>query len=199
MRKLSFVLGTVCCSLFMILSGTAAQADGTRHDAELRGNAQRRADRQHHRQTAAQRRSDGRRDRDEGSGQDRDDHGLPLRAAADRTLDRRQADALSAVTDDNGSIHRVSATRSGDKLAVNADGRGQRGRSGDGAGQLWNMSAGQDDAGARPEGRQRHAGLGRRPRQGAARRAGPRHDRAPLFDQDQRSRRKSGTTRTSAC
>ena len=31
--------------------------------------------------------------------------------------------ALSAVTDDNGSIHRVSATRAGDKLAVNADGR----------------------------------------------------------------------------
>jgi hypothetical protein len=31
-------------------------------------------------------------------------------------------DALSAVTDDNGSIHRVSATRRGDKLAVNADG-----------------------------------------------------------------------------
>lgn len=31
--------------------------------------------------------------------------------------------ALSAVTDDNGSIHRVSATRAGDKLAVNADGK----------------------------------------------------------------------------
>ena len=27
------------------------------------------------------------------------------------------------MTDDNGSIHRVSATRSGDKLAVNADGK----------------------------------------------------------------------------
>ena len=32
-------------------------------------------------------------------------------------------DALSAVTDDNGSVHKVSATRTGDKLAVNADGR----------------------------------------------------------------------------
>ena len=32
-------------------------------------------------------------------------------------------DALSAVTDDNGHIHRVSATRSGDRLTVNADGR----------------------------------------------------------------------------
>jgi uncharacterized Zn-binding protein involved in type VI secretion len=31
--------------------------------------------------------------------------------------------ALSAVTDDNGSIHRVSATRAGDKLSVNADGK----------------------------------------------------------------------------
>jgi Family of unknown function (DUF6134) len=31
--------------------------------------------------------------------------------------------ALSAVTDDNGSVHRVNATRSGDKLSVNADGK----------------------------------------------------------------------------
>jgi hypothetical protein len=31
--------------------------------------------------------------------------------------------ALSAVTDDNGSVHRVSATRSGDKLSVEADGK----------------------------------------------------------------------------
>jgi hypothetical protein len=31
--------------------------------------------------------------------------------------------ALSAVTDDNGSIHQVSATRTGEKLSVNADGR----------------------------------------------------------------------------
>jgi Domain of unknown function (DUF6134) len=31
--------------------------------------------------------------------------------------------ALDAVTDDNGSIYRVSATRAGDKLAVNADGK----------------------------------------------------------------------------
>ena len=31
--------------------------------------------------------------------------------------------ALSAVTDDNGSMHRVSATRSGDRLSVNADGK----------------------------------------------------------------------------
>jgi len=32
-------------------------------------------------------------------------------------------DALSAVTDDNGRLHRVSATRSGDTLTVNADGK----------------------------------------------------------------------------
>jgi hypothetical protein len=32
-------------------------------------------------------------------------------------------DALSAVTNDNGSTHRVSAARSGDKLSVNADGK----------------------------------------------------------------------------
>jgi hypothetical protein len=32
-------------------------------------------------------------------------------------------DALSAVTDDNGSMHKVSAARSGDKLSVNADGK----------------------------------------------------------------------------
>jgi hypothetical protein len=31
-------------------------------------------------------------------------------------------DALRAVTDDNGNVHSVSATRTGDKLAVNADG-----------------------------------------------------------------------------
>src|SRR3954453_2162693 len=31
--------------------------------------------------------------------------------------------ALSAVTDDNGSIHRVSATRAGDILSVTADGK----------------------------------------------------------------------------
>jgi len=31
--------------------------------------------------------------------------------------------ALSSLTDDNGSIHRVNATRSGDNLAVNADGK----------------------------------------------------------------------------
>ena len=31
--------------------------------------------------------------------------------------------ALTAVTDDNGSVHRVSATRSGDRLSVNADGK----------------------------------------------------------------------------
>jgi hypothetical protein len=31
--------------------------------------------------------------------------------------------ALSAVTDDNGTVHRVSATRHGDTLSVNADGR----------------------------------------------------------------------------
>ena len=31
--------------------------------------------------------------------------------------------ALSAVTDDNGSIHRVSATRTGERLSVNADGK----------------------------------------------------------------------------
>ena len=34
--------------------------------------------------------------------------------------------ALSAVTDDNGRIHRVSATRSGDTLTVNADGKSAR-------------------------------------------------------------------------
>lgn len=32
-------------------------------------------------------------------------------------------DALSAVTDDNGSMHRVSASRTGDKLSVDADGK----------------------------------------------------------------------------
>jgi len=32
-------------------------------------------------------------------------------------------DALTAVTDDNGRVHRVSATRSDDMLTVNADGR----------------------------------------------------------------------------
>jgi len=31
--------------------------------------------------------------------------------------------ALNAVTDDNGSIHRVSATRAGNRLAVEADGK----------------------------------------------------------------------------
>jgi hypothetical protein len=30
---------------------------------------------------------------------------------------------LSAVTNDNGTVHRVSATRSGDKLSINADGK----------------------------------------------------------------------------
>jgi hypothetical protein len=32
-------------------------------------------------------------------------------------------DALSAVTNDNGNVHKVSATRSGGKLSVNADGK----------------------------------------------------------------------------
>jgi hypothetical protein len=32
-------------------------------------------------------------------------------------------DALNAVTDDNGSMHKVSAARSGGKLSVNADGK----------------------------------------------------------------------------
>lgn len=31
--------------------------------------------------------------------------------------------AMSAVTDDNGSLHKVSATRVGEKLSVNADGK----------------------------------------------------------------------------
>ena len=31
--------------------------------------------------------------------------------------------ALNAVTDDNGRIHRVSATRTGDRLSVDADGK----------------------------------------------------------------------------
>ena len=49
-------------------------------------------------------------------------------------------DALSAVTDDNGSIHRVSATRSGDKLAVNADGKVSQVDPAMMPANLWNVS-----------------------------------------------------------
>ena len=41
---------------------------------------------------------------------------------SERWVDGKLA-ALTAVTDDNGSVHRVSATRSGDRLSVNADGK----------------------------------------------------------------------------
>jgi hypothetical protein len=48
--------------------------------------------------------------------------------------------ALSAVTDDNGSIHRVSATRHGDILSVNADGRVSQVDPAMVPANLWNVS-----------------------------------------------------------
>jgi hypothetical protein len=46
--------------------------------------------------------------------------------------------ALSGVTDDNGSVHKVSVTRNGDKLSVNANGRVTQVDAGVVPASLWN-------------------------------------------------------------
>ncbi len=48
--------------------------------------------------------------------------------------------ALRAVTDDNGSIHRVSATRTGDRLSVDADGKVSQVDPATMPANLWNAS-----------------------------------------------------------
>jgi hypothetical protein len=48
--------------------------------------------------------------------------------------------ALNAVTDDNGSIHRVSATRTGDTLSIDADGKVSRVDPATMPANLWNAS-----------------------------------------------------------
>ncbi len=48
--------------------------------------------------------------------------------------------ALNAVTDDNGSIHRVSATRTGDRLSVDADGKVSQVDPATMPANLWNAS-----------------------------------------------------------
>ncbi|MGD9615756.1 MAG: DUF6134 family protein [Alphaproteobacteria bacterium] len=57
----------------------------------------------------------------------------------ERWVDGR-LDALSAVTDDNGTVHRVSATRNGDRLSVNADGRVSQVDPATMPANLWNAS-----------------------------------------------------------
>ena len=92
---------------------------------------------------------------------------------------------LNSVTDDNGTIHKVSADRNGDKLSVNADGKVSEVDPAIVPASLWNAQLVKKTIALNPQDGSRHAGLGDRPRQGAAGAARPRDDRAPLFDQDQ--------------
>ncbi len=76
--------------------------------------------------------------------------------------------AMSSLTDDNGTVHKVSATRSGNALSVEADGK-----------------VVEVDPAVIPV--SADARFGCRPRRGAAHAAGAADHRAPLFDQDQLS------------
>lgn len=122
MRKLPFVLGTfvTACS---ILSGTAARADGnvtTLNFAVTRNGEQIGS-------TAVKLRRSG----DQTIAETATNIQVKIAFITVYRYEQRltehwsggKLEAMSAVTDDNGSVHRVSATRSGDKLSVNADGK----------------------------------------------------------------------------
>lgn len=122
MRKLPFVLGNVV-TVCSILAGTAARADGpvttlnfaVTRDGDQIGSTTVKL-RRHGNQTIAETATN-----------------VQVKIAFitvyryEQRLTERwvggKLDALSAVTDDNGSVHRVSATRAGEKLSVNADGK----------------------------------------------------------------------------
>jgi hypothetical protein len=140
MRKLPLVLGIVLASCSSTVTGSAARADGiatilnfavTRNGEQIGS-------------TILKLRRDGDRTVAETATNVQVTIAFITVYRYEQRLTERwvggRLDALSAVTDDNGRIHRVSATQRGDQLTVNADGRISRVDPAMMPANLWNVS-----------------------------------------------------------